>query len=56
MIDAVMNVYDNAPLQSIIQEAGGTFTDLQGNPTIHGGNAVSTNGRLHDQVLEILNS
>ena len=56
MIDAVMNVYDNAPLQSIIQEAGGTFTDLKGNPTIHGGNAVSTNGRLHDQVLEILNS
>ena len=56
MIDAVMNVYDNAPLQSIIQEAGGTFTDLKGNPTIHGGNAVSTNGRLHNQVLEILNS
>lgn len=56
MIDPVMNVYDNAPLQSIIQEAGGTFTDTRGNPTIHGGSALSTNGNLHDQVLEILNS
>ena len=56
MIDPVMEVYDNAPLQSIIEEAGGTFTDTQGNPTIHGGSALSTNGNLHDQVLEILNS
>ena len=56
MIDPVMEVYDNAPLQSIIQEAGGTFTDTQGNPTIHGGSALSTNGQLHNQVLEILNA
>ncbi len=56
MIDPFMNVYDNGPLQSIIQEAGGTFTDLQGNPTIHGSSAISTNGRLHNKVLEILNS
>ena len=45
MIDPFMNVYDNAPLQSIIQEAGGTFTDLQGNPTIHNNSALSTNGQ-----------
>ena len=52
MIDTVMNAWDNAPLQSIIQEAGGQFTDLQGNATIHGGSAISTNGLLHDQALE----
>ena len=56
MIDPFMNVYDNAPLQSIIQEAGGTFTDLQGNPTIHGNSAISTNGQLHNQVLQFLNT
>lgn len=56
MIDPFMNVYDNGPLQSIIQEAGGTFTDLQGNPTIHGNSALSTNGQLHNQVLQILNT
>ena len=54
MIDPTMNVYDNAPLQSIIQEAGGTFTDIQGNPTIHGNSALSTNRHLHNQVLKIL--
>lgn len=55
MIDPIMNVYDNAPLQSIIQEAGGKFTDIQGNPTIHGNSALSTNSHLHNQVLQILN-
>ncbi len=55
MIDPFMNVWDSAPLQSIIEEAGGKFTDLQNNPTIHGNSAISTNGLLHDQVLEILN-
>ena len=56
MIDPFMNVWDSAPLQSIIEEAGGKFTDLQNNPTIHGNSAISTNGILHYQVLEILNS
>lgn len=55
MIDPFMNVWDSAPLQSIIEEAGGKFTDLQNNPTIHGNSAISTNGLLHDQVLKILN-
>ena len=56
MIDPIMNAWDNAPLQAIIEEAGGRFTDLQNNPTIHGDSAISTNGLLHDQVLEILNN
>ena len=55
MIDPFMNVWDSAPLQTIIEEAGGKFTDLQNNPTIHGNSAISTNGLLHDQVLKILN-
>ena len=56
MIDPIMNAWDNAPLQAIIEEAGGRFTDLKNNPTIHGDSAISTNGLLHDQVLEILNN
>ena len=56
MIDPFMNVWDSAPLQTIIQEAGGKFTDLQNNPTIHGNSAISTNGPLHNQVLQILNN
>lgn len=54
MIDPRMSVWDCGPLLPIIQEAGGRFTDWQGNATIHGPDAFSTNGLLHDQVREKL--
>ena len=44
--------WDVAAVQIIVQEAGGRFTDLSGNPRFDGGNALSTNGLLHDAVLE----
>ena len=44
MIDPVMNLWDVAPLQPIIEEAGGQFTDWKGQPTIHSGEAIATNG------------
>jgi histidinol-phosphatase len=47
----VMNTWDNAVLQVIVEEAGGRFTDLAGSPRIDGGSAVSTNGLLHEDVL-----
>lgn len=53
MIDPIMNVWDAAAIQPILQEAGGTFTDWQGNPTIHAGEGVGTNGILLEQVLEV---
>ena len=56
MVDPEMNVWDNAPLLPIMVEAGGRFTDLAGNPTIHGGSGISTNGRLHEAVLRELRS
>lgn len=52
MLDPVMNVWDCAALLPILEEAGGTFTDWQGNKTIHGGNAISTNRRLFDEVMK----
>ena len=51
MIDPLMHVWDCAPLLPIIEEANGRFTDWQGQRTIRGGNAVASNGLLHDQVL-----
>jgi histidinol phosphatase-like enzyme (inositol monophosphatase family) len=56
MLDPVMNVWDCAALLPIIEEAGGTFTDWRGERTIHGGNAISTNGVLFDEVMKIVNS
>ena len=54
MLDPVMNPWDCAPLLPIIEEAGGTFTDWRGRRTIHGGNAISTNGKLFNEVMKIV--
>ncbi|HSR43211.1 MAG TPA: inositol monophosphatase family protein [Longimicrobiales bacterium] len=54
MVDPVLSPWDAAPLLTILTEAGGRFTDLGGEPTIHGGSGVSSNGLLHDAVLEEL--
>jgi histidinol-phosphatase len=44
-------VHDMAALAPIVTEAGGSFTSLTGEPGPWGGNAVATNGLLHDEVL-----
>ena len=49
-----VSLWDLAALQVIIEEAGGTFTNLAGQPTPDGGSAVSTNGLLHAEVLDLL--
>ena len=54
MVEPIVNLWDVAPIQVIVEEAGGRFTDLDGVARSDGGNAVSTNGRLHDDVLEAL--
>ncbi|HTQ38735.1 MAG TPA: inositol monophosphatase family protein [Pirellulales bacterium] len=54
MVDPVMNVWDAAALLPILQEAGGTFTDWQGRPTIHSGEGIATNGLVLDEVLRLV--
>jgi histidinol-phosphatase len=49
-----VKLWDLAALQVIVEEAGGTFTDLSGRATPDGGSAVCTNGRLHEEVLKRL--
>ena len=51
-----VGVWDLAAVQVIVEEAGGSFTDISGRVTPSGGSAVSTNGLLHDEVLNILTS
>ncbi len=46
--------WDLAPCKIVVEEAGGRFTDLDGRPTIYGGSALATNGRLHDAALALL--
>src|ERR1051325_3296081 len=51
---APARVSDCAALLPILEEAGGTFTDWNGVPSIHGGNAISTNGLLFERVMETI--
>jgi histidinol-phosphatase len=48
--------YDMAALIPIVQEAGGTFTSVDGEPGPWHGSALATNGILHDAVLAKLGS
>jgi histidinol-phosphatase len=49
-----VSIWDVAPLQVIVEEAGGKFTDLAGQRRLDGGNALSSNGLVHDAVLAAL--
>lgn len=54
-IDAVgVQPYDTAAVRLIVEEAGGTFTDRSGEATHESDTAVSTNGRLHADVIAAL--
>jgi histidinol-phosphatase len=55
MLDPVMSVWDCAALEPVLTEAGGSFTDWRGRSTIHGGEAIATNGLLLDEVLRLVN-
>ena len=55
-VEPEVSLWDLAAVKVIVEEAGGRFTDLAGRPTDDGGNAVSTNGLLHDEVLAALSS
>jgi histidinol-phosphatase len=50
-VEPVVSLWDLAAVAVIVEEAGGRFTDLDGHPGPAGGSALSTNGRLHDEVL-----
>ncbi|MFO0981843.1 MAG: inositol monophosphatase family protein [Planctomycetota bacterium] len=54
MLDPVVAPYDLAALKIIVEEAGGQLTDYTGKATIYGGSAVTSNGPLHDRVVQIL--
>jgi histidinol-phosphatase len=49
-------VYDMAALDVIVREAGGRFTSLDGTDGPWGGNALASNGHLHDAALSFLGS
>lgn len=48
--------WDLAAPAAVVREAGGRLTDFAGVERIDGGDAVTSNGLLHDAVLEVVGS
>jgi histidinol-phosphatase len=53
-IEAEVSLWDLAAVKVVVEAAGGRFTDLTGVETADGGSAISSNGRVHDDVLAVL--
>ncbi len=53
-LDPVVSLWDLAAPKVIVEEAGGRFTDLNGSPTADGGDAIATNGLVHQQALKLV--
>lgn len=51
---AYMRVWDYSAVKLIVEEAGGRSTTLEGDKPHDGSSLLSTNGLLHDQVIELL--
>lgn len=52
MVDPIVNPWDAACFQPIIEEAGGVFTDLAGAHTPFAGSAIATNRALAADIRE----
>jgi histidinol-phosphatase len=53
-VDLTSQPWDLAPLGIIVEEAGGCSTNVRGERSIYTGQLISTNGKIHDEVLKIL--
>lgn len=56
MIDPRGKSWDFAPVAVLIREAGGMFTSLAGTPGFEEGDALVSNGRVHQAILEALDA
>lgn len=51
VIDPAVAVWDMAAACVLVREAGGRFSDLDGNDTVRGRGALATNGLVHDALV-----
>lgn len=54
--EPIVNPWDVAAAQVLVEQAGGRFTDLGGIARYDGGTALSSNGLLHDAAIALLRS
>jgi histidinol-phosphatase len=53
-LDPVASLWDLAAMQIVVEEAGGRFTDLGGVRRPDGGDAIATNGLVHEAALAVI--
>jgi histidinol-phosphatase len=53
-IEAGVKIWDLSPLQILVEEAGGTFTDFAGVATVETGDCIASNGQVHERVRRAL--
>jgi histidinol-phosphatase len=53
-LDASVSLWDLAAPRVIVEQAGGRFTDLSGAPRPDGGDAIASNGLVHEAALAIV--
>jgi histidinol-phosphatase len=53
-LEPAVSLWDVAAVKVIVEEAGGSFSDLTGAPGPDGGDAISSNGLLHDDALRFI--
>lgn len=54
MVEHGVHIWDVAGLKVLVEEAGGQFTDWEGNPSIDRPDVVASNRKVHAAALEIL--
>jgi histidinol-phosphatase len=54
MIDPSVAPYDIAATKICLEEAGGKFTDIDGNDSIYNRSALITNSAIHNKVLSVI--
>ena len=54
MVEHGVHIWDVAGLKVLVEEAGGTFTDWEGQPSIDRPDVLASNGKVHAAALEIL--
>ena len=52
VVDPLVKIWDIAPMQVIIPEAGGVLTNQIGAPWVEGNHIVASNGKVHNRVID----
>lgn len=53
MVDPILNLWDAAAVLPIMEEAGGAFTDWQGQNRVDGGDGIGANRQVLEEVLSL---